>query len=47
MLIDKPGEAGGVAVAGDRRYAKSLELWERLNHLVPGGSQTNSKRPSG
>jgi glutamate-1-semialdehyde aminotransferase len=42
-----PQEAGGAAVAGDRRYATSLAMWERLNHLVPGGSQTNSKRPSG
>src|SRR5260370_37968679 len=47
MILDQPSEAGGAAVAGDRRYAKSLDRWERLNRLVPGGSQTNSKRPSG
>src|SRR5438874_2370678 len=46
MRTGEPGEGVGTLVAGDRRYAKSLERWERLNQLVPGGSQTNSKRPS-
>jgi glutamate-1-semialdehyde 2,1-aminomutase/spore coat polysaccharide biosynthesis protein SpsF len=46
MTIGQPREEGGVTVDGDRRYAKSLAKWERLNQLVPGGSQTNSKRPS-
>src|SRR5438046_3983174 len=46
MTLPRPVEAGGTAVAGDRRYAKSIEMWERLNRIVPGGSQTNSKRPS-
>jgi glutamate-1-semialdehyde aminotransferase len=46
MSLGQPIEAGGAAVAGDRRYAKSLELWQRLSRVVPGGSQTNSKRPS-
>src|SRR5438093_1327925 len=46
MSITQPREGGGATVAGDRRYATSLAKWERLNQLVPGGSQTNSKRPS-
>jgi glutamate-1-semialdehyde 2,1-aminomutase len=29
------------------RFAQSLALWEEAERLVPGGSQTNSKRPSG
>ncbi|HLZ10677.1 MAG TPA: hypothetical protein VKT80_18975, partial [Chloroflexota bacterium] len=46
MSISQAREGGGTTVAGDRRYATSLSRWERLNQLVPGGSQTNSKRPS-
>ena len=45
-MTGQPGESVGAIVAGDRRYAHSLSQWERLNRLVPGGSQTNSKRPS-
>lgn len=28
------------------RYRRSLELFEEQRRLIPGGSQTNSKRPS-
>jgi len=31
-------------VAAQRAYDKSLELWNRAAQLIPGGSQTNSKR---
>jgi glutamate-1-semialdehyde 2,1-aminomutase/spore coat polysaccharide biosynthesis protein SpsF len=47
MPLDQPNDASATTIAVDRRYATSLERWERLNRLVPGGSQTNSKRPLG
>ncbi len=28
-------------------FSRSLSLWEQARQLIPGGSQTNSKRPSG
>lgn len=46
MTMSESQTGGATTVAGDRRYANSLARWERLNELVPGGSQTNSKRPS-
>ena len=29
-----------------RSYDKSMELYRRAVELIPGGSQTNSKRPT-
>jgi glutamate-1-semialdehyde aminotransferase len=31
--------------AGEGRYRRSLAWWEEAERLIPGGSQTNSKRP--
>lgn len=40
------GAAGGAAGAETRRaFAQSLALWQEAERLMPGGSQTNSKRP--
>lgn len=34
-------------MTGDLRLERSLALWEEASALIPGGCQTNSKRPSG
>ena len=47
MTLQQPDDVGLTTVAGDRRYATSLDMFERHRRLVPGGSQTNSKRPAG
>ena len=33
-------------MAGARSLDQSLALWQRAQQVIPGGSQTNSKRPS-
>jgi glutamate-1-semialdehyde 2,1-aminomutase len=48
--ISQTGEADPATPSGgsvEPRYEKSLALFARHRQLVPGGSQTNSKRPTG